>query len=134
MGAAAILLMIVGCNGGVEACHELPAPAPFYASIEECAADNALTVAQHGTDFDLIFSACAAFDADMVGTDSEIVWDVTNEDGLVVAVEPMPGEDVYVLARIAASSGSEKLENGFFKCGQAVIEGGCLPNMMEALK
>lgn len=102
MGAAAILLMIVGCNGGVEDCRELPAPAPFYASIEECAADNALTVAQHGTDFDHIFSACAAFDADMVGTDAEIVWDVTFEDGLVVAVEPMPGEEVYVLARIAA--------------------------------
>ena len=102
MGAAAILLMIVGCNGGVEDCREIPAPAPFYASVEDCAADGALAIAQYRADFDQIYNACAAFDGELMGADAEIVWDVTSEDGLVVAVEPMAGEDVYVLARIAA--------------------------------
>ena len=102
MGAAAILLMIVGCNGGVEDCRELPAPAPFYASIEECEADNTLAATRFRAELDHIYGACAAFDADMIGTDAEIVWDVTREDGLVVAVEPTAGEEVYVLARIAA--------------------------------
>lgn len=104
MNAAAVLLMIVGCNGGVEECRELPTPAPFYASVESCEADNAFATAQHSDHFDLIFSACAPFDEDLIGIDAEIVWDVSIEDGLTVAVEPITGEDVYVLARTAEPS------------------------------
>ncbi len=102
MSAAAILLMIVGCNGGVEDCREIPAPAPFYSSIESCETDNATVAARHADDFDSIFGVCAPFDEDLVGFDAEIVWDVSVEGGLVVAVEPMSGEGVYVLARTAA--------------------------------
>ena len=102
MGAAAILLMIVGCNGGVEDCRELPAPAPFDDSIEDCEADSKLAISQHTNEFDHVYGACAAFDADMVGMDAEIVWDVSFDQGLVVALEPIPGEEVYVLARVAA--------------------------------
>lgn len=101
MSAAAILLMIVGCNGGAEDCRELPAPAPFYSSIESCEADNALAATHHSANFDRIFAACAAVDADLVGHDVEIVWDVSMDEGLTVAVEPMSGEEVYVLARTA---------------------------------
>ncbi|MGY6707990.1 MAG: hypothetical protein ACXIVF_06650 [Rhizobiaceae bacterium] len=104
MNAAAVLLMIVGCNGGLEECRELPAPAPFYASIEDCEADDAFAKARHSDSFDHIFSACAPFDDGLIGGDAEIVWDVTPEDGLIVAVEPMSGEDVYVLARSAEPS------------------------------
>lgn len=101
MSAAAILLMIVGCNGGAEDCRELPAPAPFYSSIKACEHDNALAAARHSGDFDHIFGACASFDEDIIGFDVEIVWDVSMEEGLTVAVEPMSGEHVYVLARTA---------------------------------
>ena len=99
MNTAAILLMIVGCNGGAEDCRELPAPAPFYSSIESCEDDNAFTAARHADEFDRIFGVCASVDEALVGFDTEIVWDVTLEEGLTVAVEPMSGEEVYVLAR-----------------------------------
>ncbi|NMG38195.1 hypothetical protein GRZ55_02940 [Chelativorans sp. ZYF759] len=102
MSAAAILLMIVGCNGGVEECHEIPAPAPYYASIGDCEADGKQAAARHAGQFDEVFRVCAAFDPDLVGEDADIVWDVTAEDGLVVAMEPIHGEDVYVLARTIA--------------------------------
>lgn len=102
MSAAAILLMIVGCNGGAEDCRELPAPAPFYSSTESCEADNAKAVERHSDDFDYVFGACALFDEDLLGSDAEIVWDVSMEGGLVVAVEPLAGEGVFVLARTVA--------------------------------
>lgn len=99
MSAAAILLMIVGCNGSLEDCRELPAPEPFYSSIETCEADNVLAAVHHSGDFDQVFGACAVFDEGLVGSDAEIVWDVSRDEGLTVAVEPITGEAVYVLAR-----------------------------------
>jgi hypothetical protein len=96
LGTAAILLMVVGCTGGLDDCREISVPASHYASTQDCEHDMNLVVEGASSRFDHIYGACAHFDEELLQTDVEIVWDVTALNGLEVSLEPVIGDDMVV--------------------------------------
>lgn len=92
----AAFLLIVGCSPNLADCHELPAPLPAYETIEDCQAGFDDAVAVHKGAAARMFAQCFEVDPLLTETDAEIVWDVTDKDGLTASVEPYQSQDVLV--------------------------------------
>ena len=96
----AALMMIVGCSPDLVECRELPAPVPLYQTREEC--DAALPSASGSVEGQAprVFASCVYVDPALEYVDAELVWDVTEKDGLVASVEPIgeptDGSDILV--------------------------------------
>lgn len=92
----AAFLLIIGCSSDLADCRELPAPLPVYETAEDCRAQiDSATAAHHG-EAARIISGCFAVDPLLAETDVEIVWDVSEEKGLTVSVEPYAAPEVLV--------------------------------------
>jgi len=96
LGTAAILLMVVGCSGGLEDCREISVPAPHYISSRQCEQDMVDVINGKSDMFDHVFGACSYFDPDLLQFDVEIVWDVSILKGLEVALEPVIDEEIVL--------------------------------------
>lgn len=92
----AALLMIVGCSPDLAECRELPAPVPLYQTREECdAALPAASTAMEGR-APRVYATCVYVDPALEYVDAELVWDVTEEDGLIASVEHIGASDILV--------------------------------------
>lgn len=92
----AAFLLLVGCSPDLTQCHELPAPLLVYETIEDCQAEIGVVAAMHKKAADRVFSQCFEVDPLLAETDAEIVWDVTETDGLTASLEPYQPQDVLV--------------------------------------
>lgn len=104
MGTAAILLMVVGCSGGLEDCREIAVPAPHYISSRQCEQDMHDVIDGNAARFDHVFGACTYFDPDLLQSDIEIVWDVSILKGLEVDLEPVIDEEIVLAGQDGSST------------------------------
>lgn len=92
----AAFLLIVGCSSDLAVCHELPAPLPVYEVIEDCQAEIDAATSVHKDAAARVFSQCFEVDPQLTEADAEIVWDVTEANGLTASVEPYQPQDVLI--------------------------------------
>lgn len=104
----AALLMLVGCSTDLAECRELPAPTAVFETMEECDATLIDALAGAAGTYPRVFADCAAVDPALEEMDAEIVWDVTPENGLIAAVEPIGDPDILV-ASATDRNGGEKV-------------------------
>ncbi len=100
MGLTATLLLVVGCTGGLADCRELPGNTPFFETVLECEAERAATISRHSTPQESIFGACVEFDTGLIGADAEIVWQLSEDGQLLVAVLPVEDEGPLLAAHL----------------------------------
>lgn len=82
----AALLLMIGCSGDLRQCHELPAPATVYETMEECNADLPTTLRDLGSAMPKVFGRCLFVDPAMEEEDAELTWNVTPAGELVASV------------------------------------------------
>jgi hypothetical protein len=82
----AALLLVVGCSGDLRDCTELPAPVPIYETVEECGAERSPVLTSMRGMRDKVFATCVYVDPAMAEEDAELVWDVTEDAGLVAEI------------------------------------------------
>lgn len=104
MGTAAIILMVVGCSGGLEDCREIAVPAPHYVSGRQCEQDMHDVIDGNAARFDHVFGACSYLDPDLLQFDVEIVWDVSVLKGLEVALEPVIDGEIVLAGQDGSST------------------------------
>lgn len=104
MGTAAIILMVVGCSGGLEDCREIAVPAPHYVSGRQCEQDMHDVIDGNAARFDHVFGACSYLDPDLLQFDVEIVWDVSVLKGLEVALEPVVDGEIVLAGQDGSST------------------------------
>jgi hypothetical protein len=96
MEHVAALLMLVGCSTDLGECRELPAPTAMFETMDEC--DSRLNDALVGAAgaYPRVFANCIELDPALEEVDAEIVWDVTNNGGLVASVELIGNPGILV--------------------------------------
>ena len=97
----AALLLIIGCSQDLADCRELPAPMPVvFETAEECDSVLPSIARRIESDDARLFARCIEVDPALEEMDAELVWDVTDENGLVASVEvleePIPGAGTHV--------------------------------------
>lgn len=104
----AAFMLLIACSDDLETCKEYPAPAVAYETVEQCRAE--LTPALHTMSASQpnAFGKCVEIDPALFYEDVEIVWDVTREDGIEVALELInPEMTVQSVARAEVPEASK---------------------------
>jgi hypothetical protein len=103
MEHVAAIMMLVGCGYGNVDCHELPASAAAYETMEDCQERLRPTVATIETSAKLIFGKCEAVDPALFIEDeanARIRWSVTPDEELHVSIDVVePSQPVMVASR-----------------------------------
>lgn len=107
MEHVAALLMLVGCSTDLGECRELPAPTAVFETMEECDTRLIDTLAGAAGAYPRVFADCVHVDPAMEEMDAEIVWDVTDADGLVATVEPISDPGILVASSENRASGDD---------------------------
>lgn len=89
MEHVAALLLLVGCGDSVADCRELPAPVPYFETVEDCRATLQPSISRYVTRVPQVFGQCVEVDPALEEQDAELVWDVTADGTLVAALEPV---------------------------------------------
>lgn len=97
----AALLLIIGCSQDLADCRELPAPMPVvFETAEECDAVLPSVAGRIASGDARLFARCVEVDPALEEMDAELVWDVTDEKGLVASVElleaPAPAAETHL--------------------------------------
>ncbi|WP_075293261.1 hypothetical protein [Pararhizobium arenae] len=103
MEHVAAIMMLVGCGYGNVNCHELPASAAAYETMEDCQERLRPTVAAIETSAKVIFGKCQAVDPALFIEDeanARIRWSVTPDEELHVRIDIMqPTPPVMMASR-----------------------------------
>lgn len=83
------LLLIIGCSGDLEECHELPAPVPIYETIEECEAVLDETTRKFEGMKPRVFTQCVYVDPAMEEEDAVLTWEIRPDGTLAASVGPV---------------------------------------------
>lgn len=100
MESLAALLLIVGCSPDLEECREVPVPVAFHDNFHSCT-DEAGRMLGDQTSEHRYFGTCVEFDPRLMDQDAEIVWDVSEDQGLQAALLPL--KDDSQVAEAASS-------------------------------
>jgi hypothetical protein len=93
----AALLLIVGCNNGLDQCRELPAPVAVFETVSECAAQRPKAIASLAHVEPRLFSRCLVVDPALEDDYDQITWNV-RADGTFEAA-------ISVTGTVVASNG-----------------------------
>jgi len=83
----AAFMLLIGCSGDLQVCKEYPAPAVAYETVEQCEAELTPAISSLSGSQAKSYGKCVEIDPAMVYEDAEIVWDVTQDGGIEVALE-----------------------------------------------
>lgn len=106
MEQIAALMLLIGCSDDLSACRELPAPAFAYETVEACEAEMPAAMSRYASDHPQLLAQCFAFDAELMHSDAEIVWDINPAGELIASVEAIGSEELVVASR----DGAEDIE------------------------
>ncbi|RUM97668.1 hypothetical protein EET67_11415 [Pseudaminobacter arsenicus] len=84
----AALLLIIGCSGDFQECHELPAPVPIYETMEECDAVLPDTLREFSGRKPHVVAQCVYVDPAMEEEDAVLTWDIRPDGTLDASVGP----------------------------------------------
>lgn len=83
----AAFMILIGCSGDLQVCKEYPAPAVAFETVEQCETDLSPAIHTISASAEKSFGKCVEIDPALIYEDAEIVWDVTQDGGLEVALE-----------------------------------------------
>lgn len=92
----AAFLLAVSCSGDLGECRELPAPLPVYETVQDCNAELPAIRRIYEDASPNLFIRCFEVDPLLAEENAEIVWDVTQKEGLTAVVEPIGPDEVLV--------------------------------------
>lgn len=82
----AAFMILIACSDDVGTCSERPSPAVAFESLKYCEMELAPAIRETDGNSAKAFGRCIQIDPTLLDQDLEIVWDVTEADGLEVAV------------------------------------------------
>ncbi|OCW56944.1 hypothetical protein [Hoeflea olei] len=83
----AAFMILVACNGGYDSCSEQPAPAVAYETVQQCEAELSPAIRMMAAKQDHALGKCVEIDPALLYEDAEIVWDVSKDGEIEVAIE-----------------------------------------------
>ena len=83
----AAFMLLIACSEDLQVCKEYPAPEVAYETVEQCRAELAPAMRTIPASEEKPFGECVEVDPALFYEDAEIVWDVTQDGGLEVALE-----------------------------------------------
>ncbi|MEQ8480522.1 MAG: hypothetical protein RIC18_07685 [Hoeflea sp.] len=96
----AAFMILIACSEDLNTCSEQPAPAIAFETMQQCEMDLSPSMRMVAGNSSRTFGRCIEIDPALLYEDAEIVWDVTEEQGLEVTVELInPGMSIQSVAR-----------------------------------
>ncbi|WP_422370876.1 hypothetical protein [Hoeflea sp.] len=106
----AAFMILVACSGDLNDCSEQPAPAIAFETMQQCEMDLSPSIRMAAGNGSRTFGRCIEIDPALLYEDAEIVWDVTEEQGLEVTVELInPEMSIQTLAQAPSNGHSNRL-------------------------
>ncbi|MCQ8780959.1 hypothetical protein [Mangrovibrevibacter kandeliae] len=90
MEHVAAFMLLVGCNGDLSVCQEIPVSVPAYESVAECTQDLNMQIRISGASDNKVFGTCKAVDEDMFQRASTIDWAISKSGQLLVSFDAAP--------------------------------------------
>ena len=96
----AAFMILIACGDGFVSCSEQPAPAVGYESLQQCETELSPAIRMIAVADRQTLGKCVEIDPALFYEDAEIVWDVTRQGEIEVAVELInPEMSVQTLAQ-----------------------------------
>lgn len=83
----AAFMLLIACSDDFQACTEEPAPAVAYETLEQCELELSPAIRMSAARHDKLMGQCVEIDPALFYEDAEIVWDVTKDGEIEVAIE-----------------------------------------------
>jgi hypothetical protein len=83
----AAFMILIACSSDLQNCAEQPAPAVVYESLQQCELELSPSVRMLAASKDRALGKCVEVDPALFYEDAEIVWDVTPQGAIEVAIE-----------------------------------------------
>lgn len=83
----AAFMILIACSEDLNTCSEQPAPAVAFETMQQCEMNLSPSIRMAAGNASRTFGRCIEIDPALLYEDAEIVWDVTEDQGLEVTVE-----------------------------------------------
>ncbi|WP_420410159.1 hypothetical protein [Hoeflea sp.] len=106
----AAFMILIACSDDLNTCSEQPAPAVAFESTQQCEMDLSPSIRMVAGNASRTFGKCIEIDPALLYEDAEIVWDVTEDRGLEVAIELInPEMSIRSVAQAPSNDQSTRL-------------------------
>lgn len=106
----AAFMILIACNGGYDDCAEKPAPSVAYESVQECEAELSPSIRMMAARNEHALGKCVEIDPALFYEDAELVWDVTDQGEVEVALELInPEMDLQTVAQSSSVDDNHRL-------------------------
>lgn len=83
----AAFMLLLACSDDLQTCTEQPAPAIAYETVQDCELELSPAILAVGVPNKKTFGKCVEVDPALFYEDAELVWDVTADGEVEVAIE-----------------------------------------------
>ncbi|WP_412049515.1 hypothetical protein ACK6D9_17725 [Hoeflea sp. Naph1] len=96
----AAFMLLIACSNDLQTCTEQPAPTVAYESMQQCELELRPALQIANGKYGKTMGKCVEIDPALFYEDAEIVWDVTAQGEIEVAIELInPQIDLNAMAR-----------------------------------
>tara|TARA_R110002020_G_scaffold58372_4_gene160048 strand:- start:13979 stop:14314 length:336 start_codon:yes stop_codon:yes gene_type:complete len=106
----AAFMILIACSDDYQSCTEQPAPAVAYETMQQCELELSPAVRMVAAWQERALGKCVEIDPALFYQDAEIVWDVTSEGEIEVALELIdPEMNMQTLAQSGPAEQTNRL-------------------------